>query len=69
MDYNVFEFFKAAGNQTENSSSVVLEISPLPIRRLLNVTVFAHYCDNHPLTSEIEVGMFIASVIGRIKTI
>ena len=54
MDYDGFSVF--TGNQTEGLSSVILEISPLPIRRLLNVTVFAHYCGNHPLTPKIEVG-------------
>ena len=37
-------------------SSTVLEIAPLPFRRLWNVTVFAHDCDYHSLTQGIELG-------------
>ena len=54
MDYNGYTV--ATGSQTENSTSVTLKITPLPLRRLWNVTIFAHYCENHPLTPKIELG-------------
>ena len=36
---------------------IVLEVAPLPFKRLWNITVFAHDCDERPLTKEIEVGL------------
>ena len=55
-DYNRFIVPAVATGSELSSTSVVLEMAPLPFRRLWNVTVFAHDCNYHPLTKRIELG-------------
>ena len=50
----------AAASEFETESSVVLEVDSLPFRRLWNSTVYAHNCEEHPLTiGSMELGEII----------
>ena len=43
----------AAPSGNESSVDIILEV---PFRRVLEVTVFAYDCNEHPLTDAIELG-------------
>ena len=38
------------------NADIVLKLSPLPFRRIWNVTVFAYNCKEHQLTESFELG-------------
>ena len=44
---------------SESEGSVVFEVVSLPFRRLWSYTVFAHSCEEHPLTEAMELGKAI----------
>ena len=44
---------------SESEGFVVLEVVSLPFRRLWNYIVFAHSCEEHPLTETMELGKVI----------
>ena len=48
--------------------SIALDIVSLPFRRLWNVDVFAHNCENHALTENIEIGTRLISVLPSMPT-
>ena len=43
----------------ETEGSLLLEVVPLPFRRLLNCTIFAHTCEEHPLIETFDIGKVI----------
>ena len=49
--------FSEASNLANRKDFVVLEIAPLSFRRLWSIRVYAHDCEYHPLTDELELGI------------
>ena len=63
MFFNSLDGIKPQDNLSEASvltngeDSIVLEIAPLPFRRLWNITAFAYDCEHHPLMDKMELGI------------
>lgn len=49
--------FSEASALANGKDFVVLEIAPLFFRRLWSIRVYAHDCECHPLTDELELGI------------
>ena len=59
LDDNSTNILLEAISFKETGNVIILEAISLPFRRLWNIRVFAHGCNQHPLTEEMELGIFI----------
>ena len=60
---NTYDNLSKACTLINGEESIVLELAPLPFRRLWSIEVYAHNCAQHPLTEEMELGINLNALI------